>query len=93
MENRFLSFNEILAKIHDVDVVIIEGFKNEQCENLKKIGLKRANYDLPDENYVAIISDNPNEISNLPVFYINDYRNFAAWINNDIIANKTKKNY
>ena len=81
MENRFTPLEEILTRIHDVDVIIAEGFKN--FDGLRRIGLRRGNYELPDGEYVAVISDVPFECD-VPVFGINDYRAFSEWLINDI---------
>lgn len=82
MENRYISLGKILDLIHDVDIIIIEGFKNSG-KNFRKIGIRRANYELPDGEYIAIISDTPLK-SELPVFDINDYNSFCEWLINDI---------
>ncbi len=81
MENRFTPLEEILTRIHDVDVIIAEGFKNS--DGLKRIGLRRGDYELPDGEYIAVISDVPFECD-VPVFGINDYCTFAEWLINDI---------
>ena len=80
MENRSLTLAEILGHIHDVDVIIVEGFKSEK---LPKIGLRRGNFDLPEGSYIAVISDTPFECD-VPVFDIDDYYGFAEWIVNEI---------
>lgn len=81
MENRFTPLEEILTRIHDVDVIIAEGFKNH--DGLKRIGLRRGDYGLPDGEYIAVISDVPFECD-VPVFDVNDYKGFALWLVNDI---------
>lgn len=81
MENRFTPLEEILTRIHDVDVIIAEGFKNS--DGLKRIGLRRGDYELPDGEYIAVISDVRFECD-VPVFGINDYCTFAEWLINDI---------
>jgi len=81
MENRFTPLEEILTRIHDVDVIIAEGFKSH--EGLKRIGLTRGDYELPDGEYIAVISDAPFECD-VPVFDVNDYCAFAEWLINDI---------
>ena len=82
MENRYLTLEKILVSIHDVDLIIIEGFKNES-KNFRRIGLTRADYELPEGNYHAIISDKIFKCD-VPVFDINNYYGFAEWIINDI---------
>lgn len=81
MENRFTPLEEILTRIHDVDVIIAEGFKS--VKGLKRIGLRRGDYELPDGEYIAVISDSDFECG-VPVFGINDYCAFAEWLINDI---------
>ncbi len=62
-------------------MIIAEGFKS--VKGLKRIGITRGGYGLPDGEYVAVISDVPFECD-VPVFGINDYRAFAEWLINDI---------
>ena len=81
MENRFTPLEEILTRIHDVDVIIAEGFKSH--DGLKRIGIRRGNFELPDGEYIAVISDVPFECD-VPVFGINDYCVFAEWLITDI---------
>ena len=81
MENRFTPLEDILTRIHDVDVIIAEGFKSH--EGLKRIGIRRGNFELPDSEYIAVISDVPFEC-NVPVFDVNDYCTFAEWLVTDI---------
>ena len=83
MENRYLTLEKILDSIHDVDLIIIEGFKNES-QNFRRIGLTRADYELPEgKNFIAVISDKKFKCD-VPVFDINDYYGFAEWLVNDI---------
>lgn len=81
MENRYTQLEDILSLIRDVDVIIAEGFKS--FGGLRRIGLRRGDYDLPDGEYIAVISDAPCEYD-VPVFGIDDYRAFAEWLANDI---------
>ncbi|MBQ3455635.1 MAG: molybdopterin-guanine dinucleotide biosynthesis protein B [Synergistaceae bacterium] len=81
MENRFTPLEEFLTRIHDVDVIIAEGFKSN--EGLKRIRIRRGNYELPDGEYIAVISDVPFECD-VPVFDVNDYCAFAEWLITDI---------
>ena len=80
MENRSLTPGEILARVNDVDVIIIEGFKNE---DMPRVGLRRGDFDLPEGKYIAVISDSPFECD-VPVFDVNDYCGFAEWLANEI---------
>ncbi|MBR1657788.1 MAG: molybdopterin-guanine dinucleotide biosynthesis protein B [Synergistaceae bacterium] len=81
MENRYVPLAEILRYIHDVDVIIVEGFKNE---NIPKIGLRRGNFLLPEGEYIAVISDVPMPESEVPVFDVNDYNGFSEWLANEL---------
>lgn len=81
MENRFTPLERILESIHDVDIIILEGFK--KIEGVRKIGLRRGKYELPEGKYIAVISDT-DFLCDVPVFDINDYHAFAEWLANDI---------
>ena len=83
MENRFLSLEKILERINDVDVILIEGFKGVKLNGLRRIGLRRESYELPEGKYIAVISDTPFKCD-VPVFGVNDYYGFAEWLFNDI---------
>ena len=78
-----MTLEKIIECIHDVDVIILEGFKGNKISH--KIGLRRGNYELPEpaKEYIAVISDRDFKC-NVPVFDINDYYGFAEWLINDI---------
>ncbi len=66
IEQGDLSFHETLARVHDADLILVEGYKNE---NIPRIGLSRAatGKDFPDsiETYAAVVTD--REIPDCPV--------------------------
>lgn len=80
MENRALSFDELLSMIHGADIVLVEGYK---AQNISQIGICRAavGKGLPDraERYTAIITDEEINAS-VPVFGFGDTERIAEFI-------------
>ena len=58
IEQRPLRFEQVIAKVHDVDLILVEGYKKEP---LTQIGIcrKETGKDFPDDlsRYVAIVTD------------------------------------
>ena len=84
MENRPVSFEELLGKIDDVDIIIAEGYKHE---NIKKIALRRgANnkpFPVPFDECIAVMSDIPEEME-VPFFHLDDAESLANLIAADM---------
>ncbi|MPM50466.1 Molybdopterin-guanine dinucleotide biosynthesis adapter protein [bioreactor metagenome] len=81
VETRKLSLWDMIARIKDVDIILVEGFSGEE---LPKIGLYRAasGNDLPPLPYAAVASDVPLE--GYPVqFSLEDIREIAQYILDD----------
>ncbi|MDR0906124.1 MAG: molybdopterin-guanine dinucleotide biosynthesis protein B [Oscillospiraceae bacterium] len=80
MENRPVTFEDLVAKITDVDIIITEGWKTG---DVPKIALRRAatGNGFPEDltNVVAFISDTPVE-SELPRFDFTDVSEIADFI-------------
>ena len=80
IEQRSLSLSYILSMIHDVDLVIVEGFNNE---DLPQIGISRRatgrGFRLPMDQYIALITDEDTD-SHLPVFLPDDSEGITGFI-------------
>ncbi len=84
MENRELSFDEIVSHIHDVDIVIAEGYKHG---DRPKIGIYREGsgngLSLPPDQLMAVVSDVPLEVG-LPLFPLDDPEPMAEFLITDM---------
>ena len=78
MENRRVSFNEILSSINNVDIVLVEGYK---YENIPKIGLYRALSEKPlaGKDFCCIVTDTPIALD-LPQFGFDDVDKVAEFL-------------
>lgn len=56
MENRYVSFNKIISLMKDVDIILVEGYKNT---DIPKIGLYRAlsGKPLAGDDFCCIVTD------------------------------------
>lgn len=65
VEKRELSFEQVAAKVHDVDLILVEGYKNEP---LTQIGICRKasgkGFTAPLERYIAVVTDVELECAN-----------------------------
>ena len=81
MEYRPVEFNELLSRMKDVDIIIVEGWHSE-AEN--KICLWRSDCGKPmklrPEECVAVVSDVDIEGSSAPVFPLNGPKVLADWL-------------
>lgn len=86
IETRERSLADNLSMIHDVDLILVEGWKNEQ---LPRIGISRkaTGKGLPatPESYIAIVTDEEYENCPVPVFGLEQIIAIA-----DFIVEKTK---
>ena len=84
MENRYVSPEELVKKIDNVDIIITEGYK---AGPWKKIAMRRLengkNFPVPPENCFLLISDTPVE-GNRKYYDINDVEGVAQAILSDI---------
>ncbi len=81
IEQRSLSLEQVLAKVHDVDLILVEGYKKEP---LTQIGIRReaAGKDFPEElkRYIAIVTDMENLETDIPKFALEDIENITEFI-------------
>ncbi|MBP1734848.1 MAG: molybdopterin-guanine dinucleotide biosynthesis protein, partial [Deltaproteobacteria bacterium] len=87
-----LTLDDIIARyIHDVDLLIIEGFKGEKIPKIE-VFLRKEGADTPvcegDEHLIAIITDESLATS-LPVFSRDNIQGVAQFIVNRFIGQKS----
>lgn len=84
MENRPVKISTIIAGLRDIDVVVAEGFKQE---DYKKIGLYRAASRRPlaeiQGEFMAVATDTPLDLD-VPQFALDDYEGIAEFIVEDM---------
>ena len=95
IEQRSLAMSDIISLIHDVDLILVEGYNNE---NLPKIGISRSSagkeasheasnshrnsgkgFRHPLDRYIAIITDEKFDTS-LPAFALDDIEDITGFI-------------
>ncbi len=81
MEHRRLSLEEILSQIRDVDLILVEGFKNE---DIPQIGLARKatgkGFTAPPERFLAVVTDHEDMEISVPRFEFSDAEGLAEFI-------------
>lgn len=86
---RPLSFEEVLSRITNVDIIFVEGYKQEFPP---KILIVRREEDLnllnQLENVIAIATTLPLEINNIPVYDLNNYLEIVKMIQSYILGEK-----
>lgn len=80
VEQRPRTFEENLSMIHDVDLILVEGYKQE---HIPKIGIRRKatgkGFPHPLEQYIAVVTDDPPD-ADIPVFGLEDIEAIAEFI-------------
>ncbi len=81
IERRALSFAAATALVHDVDIVLVEGYKQER---LTRIGVCRkvTGKDFPDglERYAAVVTDLTDIDADIPRFGFDDIPGLTEFI-------------
>ena len=82
IEQRQRSFAENLSLIHDVDLILVEGYKQEQ---IPRIGIcrKASGKGLPHSanQYIAVVTDDESiSASGIPIFSLNDIEAVTEFI-------------
>lgn len=89
MEHRTLSLKEQLSMIHDVDLIIVEGYKDQP---LLRIGLARkaVGKGFPDDvnRFLAVVTDLTIE-TEIPKFAFDDIDGLAGFIMENIMMKQT----
>jgi len=70
---------ELMQEFHDIDIVLVEGFKNEDHPKIEIIGKNLTNINKKINNVIAIISDELFD-SSIPVFKKNAIDSLVEFI-------------
>ncbi len=86
------TLSEILADIRGADLVLVEGYKNE---DLPQIGISRAatgkGFPSADLNrYLAVVTDEEIAAGKIPRFALDDYDGIAEFIYREIVMKETQ---
>ena len=73
------SLEELIKEFHNVDIVVIEGFKKQNHPKIEIIDNDFKNKNIEVNNVIAVISDKLNDTS-IPVFKKNDIENLVEYI-------------
>lgn len=81
LENRPLSLAEMLARIRNVDIILVEGWK---ASGLSKIEVNRLGNEKPryaaSSDLTALVTDAQTSEESIPVFGLSDYDALAQFI-------------
>ena len=81
IEQRERTLQDNLRAMHDVDLILIEGYKNEQ---IPKIGISRkaAGKGLPGLpcEYIAVVTDEKITLADIPVFSLDDINGILNFV-------------
>ena len=85
IERRELSLLEILGRVRDVDLILVEGYKNEP---LTQIGICRAaagkDFTAPLNRFIAVVTDRADVRADVPVFFLSDAEGIAEFLLNHL---------
>ena len=86
IEQRQLGLKELLLKIQDVDLILVEGYNDEE---LPRIGISRKatgrGLRLPVEQHIAVITDE-EMTGEIPVFALDDVEGVAEFLLDKFLA-------
>lgn len=82
IEQRERSFSQLTAMVHDVDVILVEGYKQE---HIPRIGICRKatgkGLPHPAQTYIALVTDDDSiRPKGIPVFSLEDIPGITAFI-------------
>lgn len=81
IEQRPLSFVQVAAMVHDMDLILVEGYKQE---DLTQIGICRQatgkGFPADIERYAAVVTDADMEVSEIPGFGFDDIEGLTKFI-------------
>lgn len=93
IEQRSLEFTQLVSLVHDVDLILVEGFKREP---ITQIGIcrKETKEGFPSDlnRYIAIVTDMEEMEADLPKFALDDVDSLADFIMSMIENELFKKN-
>ena len=73
------SLNELIQELHNVDIVVVEGFKKDNHPKIEILSKDLKNRNNETKNIIAIISDDLKDTIT-PVFKENDIENLVEFI-------------
>ena len=73
------NLEELIKEFHNVDIVVVEGFKKEKHPKIEILGEGLKNKNKEASNVIAIVSDELQDKST-PVFTRNDTKNLVKFI-------------
>lgn len=80
-EQRSLAFQQLVELVHDVDLMIVEGFKREP---IPQIGIARKEtnkgFPSPFKRYLAIVTNIEDIEVNIPMFQLNQIEEISTFI-------------
>lgn len=86
IEQRELSLQQQIDMVHDVDLILVEGYKNE---NLPQIGIARKEtgkgFTAELGRFIALVSDYEQPEINVPCFDLNDVDGVTDFILREIV--------
>ena len=81
IEQRPLALEDLTALVHDVDLVLVEGYK---AQDLTQIGISRKatgkGFPAPLERYAAVVTDDETVQTDLPRFGLEDGEGLAWFL-------------
>lgn len=81
IEQRRLSFEEVIEKVHDVDLILVEGYKKEP---LSQIGISRKEtgkgFTADFDRFVAVVTDEEDVNTIIPRFAFDDIEGITEFI-------------
>ncbi len=81
VEQRSLTLQQVLEPIHDVDLILVEGYKNE---DLPQIGIARQatgkGFTSSLDRYIAVVTDMDDVNTSLPRFDLDDFQGVADFM-------------
>lgn len=89
IEQRALSLEQLLDMVHDVDLILVEGYKNQA---LPQIGIARREtgkgFTADISRFIALVTDLEVD-TDLPCFALEDIEGIAAFIMDKILVKHT----
>ena len=73
------SLDELIKELHDVDIVVVEGFKKENHPKIEILTKGLNNRNKLTKNVIAIVSNDLKD-TNIPVFKENDIEKLVEFI-------------
>lgn len=82
IEQRERSFSQILSMVHDVDLILVEGYKQEP---IPRIGICRKatgkGLPHPAKAYISVVTDDETlSVGDIPVFSLEDIQAITAFL-------------